>query len=143
MSAETKTSAQIMTRVITIGAVVDGSLGVYKIVIGLTNQSHAQVADGVHSLSDLNTDVLVILAAKYSLMQTFLTDTTGFTRLRHLFLRRILLAKGIYENYTIRFLEHAIIFDLRVFRFSATLFIAQFRTKITTTFFWEVRPELT
>jgi len=84
MSAGTKTSAQIMTWVITIGAVVDGSLGVYKIVIGLTNQSHARVAGGVHSLSDLNTDVLVILAAKCSLIQTLLSDTTGFTRLRHL-----------------------------------------------------------
>ena len=50
MSAEMKTSAKIMTRVTAIGAVVDGLLGVFKILIGLISQSHALVADGVHSL---------------------------------------------------------------------------------------------
>ena len=39
MSAEMKTSAQIMTRVTAIGAVVDGLLGLFKIVIGLISQS--------------------------------------------------------------------------------------------------------
>ena len=57
---------QLMTRVTVIGAVVDGLLGASKITVGLLAQSHALVADGVHSLSDLGTDILVVLAAKWS-----------------------------------------------------------------------------
>ena len=57
---------QLMTRVTVIGAVVDGLLGASKITIGWLAQSHALVADGVHSLSDLGTDILVVLAAKWS-----------------------------------------------------------------------------
>ena len=57
---------QLMTRVTVIGAVVDGLLGASKIAVGWLAQSHALVADGVHSLSDLGTDILVVLAAKWS-----------------------------------------------------------------------------
>mgnify|MGYP000461274630 CR=1 FL=1 len=70
MSVESKTNAQVMTRVTVIGAVVDGLLGLSKIGVGFVSQSHALVADGVHSLSDLGTDVLVILAAKWSQLNT-------------------------------------------------------------------------
>ena len=61
-----ETNAQVMTRVTLIGAFVDGLLGLLKIGVGLLSQSHALVADGVHSLSDLGTDVLVIFAARWS-----------------------------------------------------------------------------
>ncbi len=57
---------QLMTRVTVIGAVVDGLLGASKIAVGWVANSHALVADGVHSLSDLGTDILVVLAAKWS-----------------------------------------------------------------------------
>ena len=50
MSVESKTNAQVMTRVTIIGAVVDGLLGLFKIGVGFVSQSHALVADGVHSL---------------------------------------------------------------------------------------------
>ena len=66
MSAKVETNAQVMTRVTLIGAFVDGLLGLFKIGVGFMSQSHALVADGVHSLSDLGTDVLVILAARWS-----------------------------------------------------------------------------
>ena len=45
-----------------VGSFADFVLGVGKIVIGLGAHSQALVADGIHSLSDLGTDFLVILA---------------------------------------------------------------------------------
>ena len=51
-------------RVTLIGGVVDLALGILKIVVGKMSYSQSLVADGVHSLSDLVTDVLVIWAAK-------------------------------------------------------------------------------
>lgn len=58
--------AKTMTRVTVIGAVFDALLGVAKLVVGWLSQSHALIADGIHSLSDLGTDVLVVLAARWS-----------------------------------------------------------------------------
>ena len=56
----------ITRRVTLIGSVIDGLLSVLKIVVGLVGQSQALVVDGVHSLSDLATDVLVIWAAGHA-----------------------------------------------------------------------------
>ena len=53
-------------RVTLIGSVIDLLLGVAKIIVGFTSQSQALIADGVHSLSDLVTDVVVLYAAKHS-----------------------------------------------------------------------------
>ena len=53
-------------KVTLVGAVVDLLLGVVKIVVGVAAGSQALVADGVHSLSDLATDFLVLFAAKHS-----------------------------------------------------------------------------
>ena len=53
-------------RVTLIGSVVDFLLGVSKITVGFAAQSQALIADGVHSLSDLVTDVAVLYAAKHS-----------------------------------------------------------------------------
>ena len=47
-----------------IGAGVDLVLGTVKIIVGHLAHSQALIADGVHSLSDLITDFLVIWAAK-------------------------------------------------------------------------------
>jgi cation diffusion facilitator family transporter len=49
-----------------IGAAVDLVLGVAKLVVGTIASSQALIADGVHSLSDLATDFLVIFAAKHA-----------------------------------------------------------------------------
>ncbi len=43
-----------------IGAVLDGLLGIAKIVVGGIAHSHSLIADGVHSLSDLFTDFMVL-----------------------------------------------------------------------------------
>ncbi len=53
-------------RVTLIGAIVDVTLGIAKIMMGLFAHSQALVADGIHSLSDLATDVLVLYAAKHA-----------------------------------------------------------------------------
>lgn len=53
-------------RVTLVGAGVDLALGLVKIVGGWFSHSQALVADGVHSLSDLATDVLVLYAAKHA-----------------------------------------------------------------------------
>ncbi len=53
-------------RVTLIGSALDLSLGIVKIIGGLAGHSQALVADGVHSLSDLATDVLVLVAAKHA-----------------------------------------------------------------------------
>ena len=49
-----------------IGAAIDFLLGIAKLVIGLLAHSQALIADGVHSLSDLATDFLVLFAAKHA-----------------------------------------------------------------------------
>ena len=53
-------------KVTLIGAVLDTVLGVVKIVVGSFSGSHALIADGIHSFSDLATDFLVLFAAKHA-----------------------------------------------------------------------------
>ena len=53
-------------RVTLIGAALDLILGLAKIIGGFVGHSQALIADGVHSLSDLSTDVLVLLAARHA-----------------------------------------------------------------------------
>lgn len=53
-------------KVTLIGSAFDLLLGVAKIVGGFISTSTALIADGVHSLSDLFTDFIVIYAAKHS-----------------------------------------------------------------------------
>jgi cation diffusion facilitator family transporter len=53
-----------MRRVTVLGAVANLLLSVGKVAAGILGQSQALVADGVHSLSDLLSDALVLLAAK-------------------------------------------------------------------------------
>ncbi|WP_432698619.1 cation diffusion facilitator family transporter [Marinobacterium sp. YM272] len=53
-------------KVTLIGSVLDLALGIIKIVIGIFSNSAALVADGLHSLSDLFTDVMVIIVLRLS-----------------------------------------------------------------------------
>jgi cation diffusion facilitator family transporter len=57
---------QEIRKVTLIGSVIDLLLGVGKIFVGMIAGSHALIADGVHSLSDLATDFLVLFAAKHA-----------------------------------------------------------------------------
>jgi cation diffusion facilitator family transporter len=54
-----------MRKVTLIGSVVDLLLGVFKILVGWIASSQSLIADGVHSLSDLATDFVVLYAAKH------------------------------------------------------------------------------
>ncbi|MCB5161376.1 cation diffusion facilitator family transporter [Marinomonas algarum] len=56
----------IAVRVTLVGAFWDGVLGLAKIVAGYFSQSQALIADGIHSLSDLVTDVFVYFASANS-----------------------------------------------------------------------------
>ena len=53
-------------KVTLIGAVIDLLLGIFKILFGFLSQSQALIADGIHSLSDLATDGIVLYAAKHA-----------------------------------------------------------------------------
>lgn len=53
-------------KVTVIGSLIDALLGVAKIIVGWMSHSQALVADGIHSLSDLATDFLVLYAAKHA-----------------------------------------------------------------------------
>ncbi|MGJ3494250.1 Ferrous-iron efflux pump FieF [Piscirickettsia salmonis] len=50
-----------------IGAGLNFCLAVLKIIVGLLGHSHALVADGVHSFSDLICDFFVLMAARYGM----------------------------------------------------------------------------
>jgi len=55
------------TRKVTlIGSAIDLVLGVGKITTGYMAYSQALIADGIHSLSDLGTDMVVLVAAKHA-----------------------------------------------------------------------------
>lgn len=53
-------------RVTLIGSLVDFLLGVAKIAVGYVSHSQALIADGIHSLSDLATDFMVLYAARHA-----------------------------------------------------------------------------
>ena len=53
-------------KVTLIGSLVDFLLGITKILVGWVAHSQALIADGIHSLSDLATDFIVLYAAKHA-----------------------------------------------------------------------------
>jgi cation diffusion facilitator family transporter len=63
-SSQARDKAMRTTSVV--GAIVNLALTLAKVAFGIIGQSHALIADGVHSLADLSTDVMVWFAAKYS-----------------------------------------------------------------------------
>jgi len=58
------TIAKLKNRVTIVGALVNVFLSIIKIGFGILGQSAALIADGVHSLSDLASDLLVLVAIK-------------------------------------------------------------------------------
>jgi len=53
--------AKLKNRVTVVGALVNVFLTIIKIGFGIVGQSAALIADGVHSLSDLASDMLVLI----------------------------------------------------------------------------------
>jgi len=71
-------------RVTLVGTAVDLFLGVAKIVGGYMATSQALIADGVHSLSDLATDIIVLYAAKHSRREADAEHPYGHARIETL-----------------------------------------------------------
>lgn len=61
-TSQRQARAQAIKRTTIVGAVINLFLSVIKIVAGWVGQSHALIADGLHSLSDLISDILVWFA---------------------------------------------------------------------------------
>lgn len=72
-------------RVTLIGATVDLLLGVAKIIAGYLGSSAALIADGIHSLSDLVTDGLVLFAMKHGSREADEAHPYGHGRIETLF----------------------------------------------------------
>lgn len=66
MSSEAEIRKRTIYRVTLIGLVVNIALSAAKLVAGIVGRSGAMVADAVHSISDMATDVVVIAFAKIS-----------------------------------------------------------------------------
>jgi len=65
LSALSPESTREGFRVTWYGLIANVALAVLKLVIGFTGRSQALVADGVHSVSDMVSDVVVLLGLKY------------------------------------------------------------------------------
>lgn len=61
--------AQAAKKVTLIGALVNALNGLIKILVGLAANSYALIADGIHSLSDLVSDLLVLSASHFGRQQ--------------------------------------------------------------------------
>lgn len=68
-------------KVTLIGALVNALLGIIKLVGGIVLHSHALVADGVHSFSDLITDFMVVFASKFSSQDADVSHPYGHQRI--------------------------------------------------------------
>ncbi|MDX1837753.1 cation transporter [Legionella taurinensis] len=68
-------------RVTLIGALINALLGIIKLIGGALFHSHALVADGIHSLSDLITDMMVLFASKYGSLGADTTHPYGHQRI--------------------------------------------------------------
>jgi cation diffusion facilitator family transporter len=67
------------------GAFIDALLGVFKVFVGFVGHSQALIVDGVHSLSDLLTDFLVIIASKFGNLSPDSEHPYGHGRIETLF----------------------------------------------------------
>ncbi len=80
-----------------IGALINALLGIMKLVGGYLFHSHALIADGIHSFSDLLTDVMVLFASKYGSLDADDTHQYGHQRIETaatLFLSFLLIIAG-------------------------------------------------
>ena len=66
ISEQNKKRQQVIKKVTLVGAVVNIILAIGKTVFGFIAQSQSLIADGIHSISDLLSDALVLVAAHHS-----------------------------------------------------------------------------
>ena len=68
-------------KVTLLGALVNATLGILKLIGGFLFHSHALIADGLHSLSDLMTDAMVLFASKYGNQDADDSHPYGYQRI--------------------------------------------------------------
>ncbi|KTC83626.1 cation diffusion facilitator family transporter [Legionella cincinnatiensis] len=68
-------------KVTLLGAIANALLGMVKLIGGYFFHSHALVADGVHSFSDLITDAMVLFASKYGSLDADASHPYGHQRI--------------------------------------------------------------
>ncbi len=81
-----------------LGALTNTGLGIIKLVGGVLFHSHALVADGIHSFSDLIIDMMVLFASKYGSQDADESHPYGHQRIETaatLFLALVLILAGI------------------------------------------------
>lgn len=78
---ETESDWSIKRRVTLVGAMINVALMVAKVLVGWLGNSQALVADGVHSLSDLMSDVLVLGASRVGSQQADSNHPYGHARI--------------------------------------------------------------
>lgn len=89
---------KIIKRVTLIGALVNVLQGIAKLLGGIFMNSHALVADGLHSFSDIITDIMVIIGAKYGSVSADVSHPYGHQRIETattLFLSLLLIVAGV------------------------------------------------
>jgi cation diffusion facilitator family transporter len=77
-------------------------LGTLKVIFGITGHSHALLADGLHSFSDLLTDILVLFAARFGSEKADANHPYGHQRIEtaaSMFLAFLLLLAGLTIAY--------------------------------------------
>lgn len=85
-------------KVTLIGGLMNALLGIIKIIGGIVSHSHALVADGIHSFSDLISDAMVLFASKYGSLDADDTHPYGHQRIETaatLFLSLLLCMAGL------------------------------------------------
>ena len=68
-------------RITLLGALANAFLGILKIIGGFLYHSHALIADGLHSISDLMIDAMVLFASKYGSQEADDTHPYGHQRI--------------------------------------------------------------
>ncbi len=104
MKGQHSENMKIAQRVTLVGMLLDLILGILKILIGITSYSHALIADGIHSLSDVVTDIFVLIITRISHHEPDIDHPYGHARFEALgtvLLGGILVLVGVllaYEN---------------------------------------------
>ncbi|HLR16801.1 MAG TPA: cation diffusion facilitator family transporter [Alcanivoracaceae bacterium] len=85
MSSEASQRAAAMRNTSIVGILVNAFLTVIKILFGIIGQSHSLVSDGIHSLADISTDVMVWVASRYTNMPADREHPYGHGRIETVF----------------------------------------------------------
>ena len=94
---------RIIRRVTWIGLFINIGLMIAKVITGITARSSALIADGIHSLSDLTTDIAILIGAKYWTAPADSDHPHGHGKIEQLvvlFISAVLLSVGLLLVYS-------------------------------------------